>query len=473
MPWAIVFLFCWCAVLLDPQRLILGTDFGDMAELTLSAWAGGVPHSPGYPLWTHLAEWAIALQPNTEPLHAVARMGVLMVCVAAALTLSFLRSLGVGAWAATGAAGLVFVVPLCMRAYSIPEVLALDLLLVATGLWAIERGDQSGKSGWTALGVAIVILSVGHRPINVILFAVIAVGWQGIRRRSRGLLIGLVAGGVLQLVLYLELWRRIHDPSTLWVDEYALTTFKGFVRFVSGLTHDKFFVWAGGSEAIPRRPIALGLQVYGLVSAAVLAPILVRPRRLGWAFFVLSLWHLVFISVYQIADRDFLFLPVLWVGVLTVALMTKRIRDPLRGYAEKSLLASVLILSIFNYRGVVRADQEPWQASLRDLLSSVPENAVILSDDWPKRTGLVAIRELEGVGPNVDVVRVGLQGGDIQNVEAWFRGESSLIQLEERKEISELRPVRVQDSRLVPLLVERGLVVVPAEAGTWSVTTAP
>lgn len=110
---------------------------------------------------------------------------------------------------------------------------------------------------------------------------------------------------------------------------------------------------------------------------------------------MLSLWHLVSIYVYQIADRDFLFLPVLWVGVLTVALMTKRIRDPLRGYAGKSLLGGVLILSVINY------------------------------------------------------------------------------QLEERKEISELRPVRVQDSRLVPLLVERGLVVAPAEAGTWSVTIAP
>jgi hypothetical protein len=460
-------------VLLDPQKLIAGTGSGDMAELTMCAWTGSVPHSPGYPLWTHLAEWAIALQPNTEPIHAVARMGVLMACSAAIVTRSLLRNLGVGGWAATGAAGLLFVVPLCMRAYSIPEVLALDLLLVATGIWAIQRGEQSGRDGWTALGVVAVVLSVGHRPINLILFLVVAIGWRGFRLRSRGLLIGLLVGALLQALLYLVLWNQIHNPNTLWVDEQALPTFKGFVRFVTGLAHENFFVWATGGEAMPRRPLELGLQVYGLLLAAVLSPLLVRPRRLGWAFFVLAVWHLIFISVYSITDREFLFLPILWVGVLTVALATQRLPERLRGRSGKALLAGVLLLSVFNDRGVVRSDQGQWKTQLRSVLSSVPENAVILSDDWQRRTGLVAIREMEGIGPAVDVVRVGINGGDIQRLEEWLRGESALLLLEERKEIFELRPVRVQDSRLVPVLVNRGLVVLPAEAGTWSVSLAP
>jgi hypothetical protein len=80
------------------------------------------------------------------------------------------------------------------------------------------------------------------------------------------------------------------------------------------------------------------------------------------------------------------------------------------------------------------------------------------------------VREFEGVGDTVDVVRISLDGGDIQRLDEWFQGLVPLVLLEERSEISTVRPVRVHDGRLLPLLIAHGLITEPAEAGTWAVT---
>jgi len=441
-----------------------------MAELTLCAWVGGVPHSPGYPLCTLLAELALFLQPNIEPIYAIGRMGVLMACLAALVTRDLLRRLGSGVWAATAAAGLLFVVPLSIRAFSIPEVYSLDLLLLSGSLAAMVRGQHRHNQGWIGLGIAAAILAIGHRPINLILLLVIGLGFQFDRARLRGVACGLAAGIAAQALLYMELWSRIHDVSSQWVDEHALRTMSGFGRFVVGLPFEKFFLWAPIDPHFVARPLELGLQVTVIIAAAMLAPILVRPNRLGWVLLALASWHGLFISIYRIADREFLFFPILWVGVLCVGLALQFLKEPHRSLAGKVTLAMVLVLSVVNHRGLVKTGHSGWQDPLRTVLSGVPENTVLLSDDWKARTGLVAMREIEGIGETVDVVRISLEGGDIQRLFEWFDEKVPLLLLEERTEISDLRPVRVHDARLLAPLIEQGLITAPAEAGTWSVT---
>ncbi len=468
--WATALLVIWGVFLLGPHVTAAGPYSVDMSELTLCAWVGGVPHSPGYPLWTMLAELAIMLQPTAEPIHAIGRMGVLLACLASLVTQRLLRQLGSGIWAATAAAGLLFVIPLSIRAFSIPEVLSLDLLLIAGSLAAIHRGQETGAQGWTGLGAAITILAIGHRPINLILILVVSLGFRFDRTQLRGLASGLAAGITAQALLYMELWSRIHDPAVRWVDEHALTTLAGFGRFVVGLPFEKFFLWAPNEPHFIARPLELGLQVTALVSVTVLAPLLIRPRRLGWMLIVMACWHLLFISIYNIADREFLFFPVVWTGVLCVGLSVRYLNPAYRSHAGKMLLAMALVLSVINQRGLVKTGHSGWQEEFRTVLSEVPADAILLSDDWKARTGLVATREMEGVGPGVDVVRISLEGGDIQRLYEWFQGEAPLVLLEESREITDIRPIRVHDGRLIPLLIDRGLITSPAEAGTWSVT---
>jgi hypothetical protein len=468
--WANLLLIVWGVCLLGPHVIAAGPYSGDISELTLSAWAGGVPHSPGYPLWTRLGEIAITVQPTTNPIHAIGRMGVFLACLAALVTRRFLRDCGAGVWAATAAAGLIFVVPMGIRSFSIPEVFALDLLLVAGTFAALRRGQHSDAHTWTAIGAATAILAIGHRPINVVMLLVLGLAWPFSRHAKRAIAWGLAIGITLQGLLYLDLYKRIQDPGTAWVDEHALTTMTGFGRFVLGLPFEHFFMWAPANLAIVSNPLALGLQATALVFVALLAPVLIRPRRLGWTVWMVLVWHLLFISIYRVADPEPLFLPPLWLGIVCVGLALHHVPIPLRTHAGKAFLAMMLLLSVINQRGLAKNGIAAWQQEFRTVLSSVPEDTVLLSDDWKSRTALVAIREFEGVGDTVDVVRISLDGGDIQRLDEWFQGLVPLVLLEERSEISAVRPVRVHDGRLLPLLIAHGLITEPAEAGTWAVT---
>jgi hypothetical protein len=468
--WANLLLMVWGVLLLGSHVVAAGPYSGDIAELTLCAWAGGVPHSPGYPLWTRLAEMATFVQPNVDPIHAIGRMGVLIACLAALVTRRFLRDCGADVWAATAAAALLFVVPIGIRSFSIPEVFALDLLLIAGSFAAWQRGQHTGIQAWTGLGIATAILATGHRPINVIVLLVVGLGLRFKRTELRGAAWGLVGGIAAQGLLYLDLWMRIADPTTAWVDEHAMTTMTGFGRFVLGLPFEHFFVWPPSSLGIASNPLFLGLQATALVFAGLLAPLLIRPTRLGWSLWIVLAWHLLFISVYRVADPETLFLPVIWIGTLCVGLSLQRWSLPHRIQPGKALLIMVLILSVINHRGLEKPGHEAWQQALRTVLSSVPKDTILLSDNWKSRTGLVAVREFGGVGETVDVVRISLDGGDVQRLDEWFQGLVPLMLLEERVEISAVRPVRLHDGRLLPLLIEHGLLTVPAEAGTWSVT---
>jgi hypothetical protein len=226
----------------------------------------------------------------------------------------------------------------------------------------------------------------------VILLLVLGLGWPFSRHAKRAIAWGLAIGITLQGLLYLDLYKRIQDPGTAWVDEHALTTVTGFGRFVLGLPFEHFFMWAPANLAIVTNPLALGLQATALVFVALLAPVLIRPRRLGWTVWMVLVWHLLFISVYRVADPEPLFLPPLWLGIVCVGLAFHHLPIPLRTQAGKAFFAMMLLLSVINQRGLTKNGITAWQQEFRTVLSSVPEDTVLLSDDWKSRTALVAIR---------------------------------------------------------------------------------
>jgi len=441
----------------------------DTAELVLCAVVGGVPHSPGYPLWTHLTGISVGLFPGMHPVDVISWLVVMMAVGAAVLSRGLLRSLGVGVWSATAAAALLICTPICLRALSLPEVHALDLLLFSSSAWAVQRGVKSEASFWTTAGVALAVLAIGHRPVNIIFLAALAFAWgPGLLRSGAGRR-GLVFGLVLQALLYLDLWARIQNPDTMWVDETATPGVMAFLRLISGVSFSRFFSWGSDGGAPASTELHMGLQLGALVVASLAAPLVLARRRLGWALMGMSAANLLFVWVYRIPDREFLFFPMIWSGVIVIACAISRLPARLTRPAGFIFMVGVIGLSLVNRRAMDPADPAAWQESLRAVLNGVPEDTVLLSDDWPIRTGLVALREIDGVGNTVDVVRVTMDSSGAQQVEGWLRGQLPLYQLEERDEITSPRPVRLLDTRLRMYLKARGLVVGPAEAGTWSV----
>ena len=451
--------------MLGPHVMTAGQYSVDLAELTLCAWSGGVPHSPGYSLWTRLAQGTVWLQDGVDPFHAIGRFGVVLAVLAALLTKDFLQHAGVRVWNATACAGLLLVVPQCIRAFSIAEVYALDLFLLALAFWACQRGTAERAGHWTILGITAVILSIGHRPINVILLFAIALAFPRLRKMPGAIASGIGVGVTIQTLLYWDLWTRIQNPETLWVDEHVQATWDSFSRFVVGLPFERFFVWAENGLATDFNPISLGVQCLGLVGAALLIPLVSKRSPISWGLWAVCAWHLLFMLVFRVSDRAFFVFPVLWVGVVSLALATARI-PLLRGPV---VLAGVLVLSAVNKAGLPNLGHDSWREPLRKTLRELPTNAVILTDDWPVRTGLIALREMEGIGPTKSVVRISLDGGDLLRLKEWFQGRIPLLLLEEHGEIEALRPVRVHDARLLPLLIEQGMITEPAESGTWAV----
>ena len=443
----------------------------DMAELSLSAWVGGVPHSPGYPLWTRLAEAALWVRTDSDPIHTLGQLSAVLATAAAMFTRNILRSFSVDPWASTGAALLLVVVPLCVRTFSIPEVYALDILLLSVAVWSSQKGSDATSGLWIALGWISAILAIGHRPVNAILMVTIAFGYRHIQRRPLPVLAGIASGIGLQSLLYADLWNRISDSNILWLDEHALAEPVAFLRFVIGLPFGNFLSLSSLDSIIHFSQ--LGIQCLGLLVAACLIPVVHRFSKLGWALAGMAGWHLVFVLLYQVGDRHYFLFPVLWTGILSLGMATLHLPDRFRPPLSATFCAGVLALAAVNHNGLAQPGHEQWRAPLRNILNEVPSNAVVISDDWSVRTSLVAVREMENIGRGVDVVRISLQGGDIQRLEEWLRGETTLVLLEERREIEEQRPIRVHDARLVPLLIERGLVTKPAEASTWAVIEGP
>jgi|GEM_PF-5685941 len=459
--------------LLGPRTFAAWPVAVDSAELTLCAVVGGVPHSPGYPLWTRLAQAAVELQQGVHPVEAISRMVVLFAVMAAVCTRGLMRELGASSLASTAAAVLLFVVPQCVRTFSIPEVHSLDFLLISGCLWSLSRGVRRAQQHWSILGVVLAVLAIGHRPVNLVLVVAMAIGWRSVWIRTHAGLRGLVVGLLLQLTLYMDLWLRIHAADPVWVDQWAVGSAGAFLRFVSGLSFANFFVWNPLGSRLLGHGVELGTQAWTLLGLGLLAPFVVRPRRIGLSLMSLSIGHLIFISLYRTADLENFFLPALWVGVVVLGMSTARLPRSLPRWADMVLLGGVVGLGVINHRAIEAGGDQHREDELRALLESVPDDSVLIGDDWPIRTALVAIREIDGVGTGVEVASVTPDAHGAQRIEEWFRGEVALIQLEEHGEIMYPRPLRVIDSRLVPHLRDRGMMVEDAESGSWSVALRP
>jgi hypothetical protein len=209
---------------------------GDSAELVTAAWVWGVPHAPGYPLYTFVAHLFTKL-PFSEVAHRVHLTSALYHALAVGLVA---RSVGrlTGSWRAGAAAGLCLAFARgffmgSLFAEVLPLAEAFLAALVAVGVEIHLRSAPSSRLfyGFAALGG----LAIAHHPIVglagagiLVLVGPELVRWMRARLvRAAGVL--LVAAATYSASYGLVFLAARRDPPVSWGDVHDMASLEHLV----------------------------------------------------------------------------------------------------------------------------------------------------------------------------------------------------------------------------------------------------
>lgn len=309
----------------------------DSAELTTAAASGGLTRATGYPLYLLLGGlWA------KLPIGDVGYRMNLLSALAGAGTIfmadRILRRLGVGAWAALGALGLLACGPtfwalaLIAEVYTLHTALMAAIILLLLG-WA-DRPSPQRLAALALLGG----LSMGHHLATALLvpgclcYVLCVAPRRALAPRALAL---AAAAGALGLSVYLYLPLRaaagpafnylgsydgagqftpidLRDPASLW----WLIRGGPFTSEMLGYGPAGLLAEAGRFA----RQLAQSFFVFGVIPGLVgLAALLRRDWRLGLALALMFLLSAGFYISYRVIDKSTMFLPAfliwaIWLG---------------------------------------------------------------------------------------------------------------------------------------------------------------
>ncbi len=354
----------------------------DSAEFSAAAAELGVPHPPGYPLYTLVAAAFVRLFPigdigyRSNLFSAVcgaAAVGVLWILLrrstisrAAALAATFCFAFGATFWSQ------------CLAA----EVHALNGLLLALALLgAFEAIRAASKRTFAAAGLAIG-LAIGHRNLNVLFLApLLVLLWNASRtvaRRYQVLLSALAAMAASAIVyIYLPIAAR-RDPA---LDMGAPVT---FARFYSVISAHAYLRHVGAGTAatdfgrlgrfLVRLPADLGLALFALPVGLIAWW---RRRELAWLAVVawMALACVFFAALYNVPDVESYLIP----AHLALAVGAAVGFQAWRGKSRVLLPLVALVALPMIWPAVTLRHTTIARDYGRQLLASAPPRAMIIS----------------------------------------------------------------------------------------------
>ena len=315
------------------QGLTWAHHGADGGELIAAAVTRGVPHPPGYPLYTFLFRGWLGLLSTVAPATDLAWQGNLLSALLAALSVGVTTLVAMrlfrsrsSTWLWALLAGLAWTISsLPWSQAVITEVYALHMLAMTLLAWAVlVHPDRP------LLLIPIVAVGVAnHLTFALLLPAVIYYAWAA-RHQGKTLqrtLIGMVLGALLGMALYLRLpllaMGNGKPPPVNW--GYA-DNWQGFLWLVSGSAYrgylfdgpltsaiDRLAAWAN-TLASQLTPIGLGLALWGLAYWDEYWPSM-RTFALLWMLPV-SAYSLA----YYTRDNEIYLLPVVWMLTLLFAI---------------------------------------------------------------------------------------------------------------------------------------------------------
>jgi hypothetical protein len=384
---------------------------GDSAELATAAAVLGIPHPPGYPLYTLLTAIVVRLAPVGNPAFAANLATAGYGALAVGLLLLLLLRLGMSspaAWAGTLtlALGRTFWGQ-CLAA----EVYTLDILLLLVVLHAaIPR--RRGSGGAELLAGLAIGLWLTHRIVNVLYLPTFALAaWAcGWRIRGRGV-VTLAVGVALGLVplLYLPI-ASAADP---YLDMGDPQTWSGFAWLVNPAKAYRHHLDSGTAAlALGRtgrffRDLPAEIGVAALLAALGACVALRRDRLLAAAFLWLIVANVAFTARYNVPDVQSYYLPgyVAWCALAAWGAdsILPRGRVPRRLAAALLLAAAALGLPIHLAANDL-SGQRIMHAMASDLLAAVEPNAVVMVRGDNTETGPVYLQAVEGRARGVIVL---------------------------------------------------------------------
>ena len=411
----------------------------DSAEYVTAAVTLGIPHPPGYPLYTtvgHVFTWL-----PIEPAVALNAMSSTFAAVAVALTYLVCRRLGMdripsGVGAATLGSGKLF-----WANAVVAEVYCPALAVVALTIYLLLRSRQEARFSLTLLAAFVAGLGLGvHLSIATLGVGLALLVWSygtSIERPSdlRGLFTGagswdrarrsLAAGGMAFLgslvFLYLPL-RAAHNPPLNFGNP---SNFERFKWVVTGGTYKGWFREDLDSFA---RALAIAeafteqLLFAGVALAIVGLLWLWQRRPLECvAFLLMAAGNIGFFFRYQVHDIAVFFLPTTlllccFVGagaqslIDAISRLATAARATLMGnFVRGALLVFAGALVLGNYRDVDMSDFTETEKFLAAMASELPDDAIILNYTTPPEWKLDAVfgmyaQKVLGQRPDVDVV---------------------------------------------------------------------
>jgi len=455
----------------------------DSAELATAAATLGIPHPPGYPLYTLIGRLFVLLP--VEPAYAVNLMSAVFGGVAIGLCYVAARQLGARPVASCVGAASLGGAPLFWAHAVVAEVYTPGLTFLLLTLVLLLHGHRRQRPGYTVAAAGVAGLGLGAHLFLATFglgFALLVFGNGLTIRRPRELKL-LLTGGLWRrrmvvaalclvatglgstIFLYLLFRSRMHPPLNFGTPD----TLDQLWTMVTG---GHFRAWFKLSGTLGATSIAWVLYNQLFIVGALLAAVglwrLLRTDALyGIALLLMGAGNIWFFYNYKPPDWEVFFLPTLLVLCLLMAVgaqetfdLVRRLRDSLGRWSRRVTQAGLLlypaIMITVTYPSVDMSHETKARAYGEALCKQLPRQAILLNfttvKEWKHHT-VFGLYYRKVLGKRQDVAIV--NNPKWLHVKAWFsqrplyfyqpprrwRGRMTL-----RREGSVYRVVRLRDA---------------------------
>ena len=403
---------------------------GDSGELIAAAYTGGVPHPPGYPLYTLLA-WGMSGIPFGEVAFRVNALSALLDALAAGVlccaVARWSRSVGAGLLAA----GLFAFAPLIWSYAVVAEVFALNNLLVCCLLYCLVRFADSPSLRWASWGALTVGLGLSNHHTFVVyaIPVVLYVAWRGRgflwTPRALAQVLALFVLGVLPY-LYLPIAGAARNAVT-WGDFSSLET---ILHHVLRRDYGTFQLGAGETgqwgawgrwllviQALFRNTLYVGLPVaflgcvYGAMGARKDRDV-VAVMLVGWLAYLAMIGFLFNLAIetpvlvgvearfWQMAA-----IPVFaWTGLGVQRLVSRLVP----GNSVETVVVTIAVVAIglqcaMHFQAASQRDNFVFRDYANTILAGLPPGALLILNSDPAINSVRYLQVVEGVRKDVRV----------------------------------------------------------------------
>lgn len=364
----------------------------DSAEFAGAAQVLGIPHPPGYPLYTMLGRLYVLLLPG-EPAFAVNLMSAVHGALAVALVYLVQRQLGAGRGGALlGAAVLASGRSFWLNS-TLAEVYTTGLVFLLLTFALLMRGLKSRSANH--LVAAAFTGGVGFAAHMSVATAGLGLAWLVWHGAGRSLRVRLpvlwrAAAATLagaSLYLYVPIRSAAHPA----IDSSRFQGTDHVLWMLSGGQYKHWFLtgydpWTRVADVASRvaghlGPLGLVLGIAGLVA------MIARDRVLGLGLLLAAIGNLWFFFAYNVDDLEVFFLPTAVVLCLAIGPLVARVGAALRGARLRLALGIASVVIALGYSGMRVAAAYPARDLSHDrsartwgerVAATLPRDAAIL-----------------------------------------------------------------------------------------------